>query len=212
MKRRRGLFTTNDEESKKLEELQEMEYMEWAEQEQEESTPLRSKLQKSKPRPSPLSMKHWYIGIDPGQTGAIAVIDENLSISHLVDWSGEILIAETMRKINKEAIGKGIIVNAALEYAHAMPKQGVSSMFKFGTNYGVWIGILATLQISFTVVTPQKWQKGVIKKAETKKPAVTAAQRLFPTAELHGPRGGAKDGRADALLIAYWCKRNFSND
>ncbi len=155
---------------------------------------------------------HRYIGIDPGQSGAIAVIDDHLNIHTLKDWSNDILIAEAMRKINRETISKGLIINAALEYAHAMPKQGVSSMFKFGTNYGIWIGMLAILQISFTVVTPQKWQKGVIKKAETKEPAIVAAQRLFPSAELYGPKGGKKDGRADALLIAYWCKRNFSNE
>jgi crossover junction endodeoxyribonuclease RuvC len=95
----------------------------------------------------------------------------------------------------------------AIEYCHAMPKQGVTSMFKFGTNYGIWHGILAALQIPFYIARPAQWQKGVIKKAQDKKPAVAAAARIFPGAELHGPRGGAKDGRADALLIAYWCRR-----
>jgi crossover junction endodeoxyribonuclease RuvC len=156
--------------------------------------------------------KYLFIGIDPGQSGAFAMINENLDIVCIHDWSMEANVAAILRKINAEAIGKGRIINAALEYAHAMPKQGVSSMFKFGANYGIWQGILATLQIPYLIVTPQKWQKGVIKKAETKEPAISAAGRLFPTAELYGPRGGKKDGRADALLIAYWCKRNLKGE
>jgi crossover junction endodeoxyribonuclease RuvC len=164
-----------------------------------------------KPASSPLPESHLFIGIDPGQTGALAVINKNLEIHHITDWSSEILIAEALRKIKKNAVGKGIILNAALEYAHAMPDQGVTSMFRFGTNYGIWQGILAAFAIPYVIVTPQKWQKGVIKKAETKAPAISAAARLFPSAELWGPRGGKKDGRADALLIAYWCRRNFIN-
>jgi len=88
-----------------------------------------------------------------------------------------------------------------------MPKQGVASTFKFGTNYGIWRGILAAFEIPFYTVGVHQWQKGVIQKAQDKKPALAAASRLFPTAELYGPRGGGKDGRADALLIAHWCRR-----
>ena len=90
-----------------------------------------------------------------------------------------------------------------------MPKQCVVSMFKFGMNYGIWKGMLASFEIPFIEITPKTWQKGVISKAQDKKPALAAAGRMFPTAELTGPRGGGKDGRADALLIADFCRRQF---
>jgi crossover junction endodeoxyribonuclease RuvC len=168
--------------------------------------------------------KFFYIGIDPGQSGAIAVIDSQNNIIQLKDWPGdEIQAAKIVQATKKVVREEKMNLVGAIEYCHAMPKQGVSSMFKFGTNYGIWMGvssmfkfgtnygiwmgILAALDIPFYVVTPAKWQKGVIKKAQDKKPALAAAARIFPKAELYGPRGGGKDGRADALLIAYWCKR-----
>jgi hypothetical protein len=152
--------------------------------------------------------KLFYIGIDPGQAGAIAVIDLHNQVIQLEDWPGDEIQGSRIVQATKKVVrGEKMHLVGAIEYCHAMPKQGVTSMFKFGTNYGIWMGILAALDIPFYVVTPAKWQKGVIKKAQDKKPALAAAARIFPKAELYGPRGGGKDGRADALLIAYWCKR-----
>ena len=149
-----------------------------------------------------------YLGIDPGQTGAIAAINSSLEVIFLEDYPGdEIGISVLLKKIQKHH--KNLVPYAALEKVHAMPKQGVSSTFKFGTNYGMWRGALAAYAIPFFNPTPQAWQKGVISRAQDKKPALAAARRLFPSAELTGPRGGAKDGRADALLIADWCRRQF---
>ena len=148
-----------------------------------------------------------WIGIDPGQSGALAMIDKDNIIHTLSDWPGdEIGAAAIVREIQDETEIQYHIV-AAIERVHSMPKQGVASTFKFGTNYGIWRGILAALGIPFYTVGVHQWQKGVIQKAQDKKPALAAASRLFPTAELYGPRGGGKDGRADALLIAHWCRR-----
>ena len=49
--------------------------------------------------------------------------------------------------------------NVFIEKVHSMPGQGVASMFNFGKGYGIWIGILAALKISKTLVTPQEWKK-----------------------------------------------------
>jgi hypothetical protein len=40
-----------------------------------------------------------------------------------------------------------------------MPHDGRSSLFKFGTNYGKWLGILASYKVPTTLVSPQKWMK-----------------------------------------------------
>ena len=150
-----------------------------------------------------------FLGIDPGQTGALAVINQSREILMLEDWPGDehqaALLVSTATVID---ISESL--TAALEKVSAMPKQGVSSMFKFGTNFGIWKGILAAFMIPFEEVRPQAWQKGVISKAQDKKPALAAAGRMFPKAELTGPRGGGKDGRADALLIADYARRQFA--
>ena len=148
----------------------------------------------------------FYIGIDPGQSGAVAVINKDRVILGLYDYPGDETQAASLIRDIVGPIQQHV---AVIEKVHAMPKQGVSSTFKFATNYGIWKGILAAYQIPFTEARPQLWQKGVIAKAQDKKPAVAAAGRMFPSAELFGPRGGAKDGRADALLIADYCRRLY---
>ena len=149
-----------------------------------------------------------FIGVDPGQTGAMAVIDNFQNIILLEDWPGnEIAAAKIVRNLLDSHTDS--YIKAAIEKVHSMPGQGVASSFKFGTNYGIWKGIMASFQIPFHEPTPQAWQKGVLKKAQDKKPAIAAASRLFPVAILTGPRGGSKDGRADSLLIADWCRRQY---
>lgn len=143
-----------------------------------------------------------FIGIDVGKAGAIAAINSFQKIILLADCpSDEFQMAVLVSRLS------GYDAKGAIERAQSMPSQGVKSMFTYGTNYGYWMGIFAANKIPFLLPTPQAWQKGVISKAEDKKPALAAAGRMFPGAELYGPKGGGKDGRADALLIADWCRR-----
>jgi len=149
-----------------------------------------------------------FIGIDPGAIGAIAFIDPLQNIIQLRDWPGDELQAAQIVILGKLMCGDSNL-KGAIEKVHSMPGQGVRSMFSFGTNFGIWRGILATLEIPFLLPAPQTWQKGILHKAQDQQPKLAAAGRMFPGAELYGPRGGGKDGRADALLIADWCRRQF---
>jgi crossover junction endodeoxyribonuclease RuvC len=138
------------------------------------------------------------MGIDPGKSGAAALVGNNEYIDH-VDWTDGPSVAEKIR----EWKFKHGITYAVLERVHAMPKQGVSSTFSFGQNYGWWKGLLDSLGIAWTEATPQQWQKGVVPKRgnDNDKPSLTIARRMFPDA----PLSRKKDhGRADALLIASW--------
>jgi crossover junction endodeoxyribonuclease RuvC len=148
----------------------------------------------------------YYIGIDPGQSGAMAMLSSTGQIDGLIDWPGdEISLAQTLKDWNnifEDLQGRWEAI-AALEDVHAMPKQGVSSTFKFGTNFGIWRGLLAANEIPFEFVRPQAWQKGVIRKADGKKASLIAARRKWPDAELHLVK---HHGRADALWIAEWLR------
>lgn len=73
-----------------------------------------------------------YIGIDPGKHGAMAAI-----------WDGEgegwcIEITPFSTDGYREALAglPGADCVCCLERVGPMPKQGVTSMFKFGENYG----------------------------------------------------------------------------
>jgi len=140
-------------------------------------------------------------GIDPGISGAIAKLNDNGSFISVTDMP---VMAGTgkRRQVNAAELARILKLDggtAYLERASAMPKQGVSSMFSFGTSYGIIIGVLAALGIPVILVTPQSWKKRAGLTGKEKDCARTLAQQLYPTAEL----GRKKDiGRADALLIA----------
>jgi len=143
----------------------------------------------------------WYLGIDPGAKGGIAIIGD----AHSDAWRypGDLhLAAEKLR----ELATLYDIRLAAIEHVSAMPGQGVSSMFKFGGNYYGWQWALSALNVPYTTVTPRKWQKELLDSGtgETKARSLSMARRLFPQIDL---RFKADDGKADALHLARWAQR-----
>lgn len=149
-------------------------------------------------------MDKIYIGIDPGQTGAAAFLFESLGTADgsFFDYQ-DFEIIPILKTLQQEKY----IFKAAIEKVSAMPKQGVASSFKFGTNFGIWQGRLEALQIPFVFVTPRKWQKEVfdsMAQGDRKEMSLNLARRLFPWADL---RLKKHHNRADALLIAEWLRR-----
>lgn len=154
-----------------------------------------------------------FIGIDPGQTGAVAMIC-NGDVS---TWDTPTTITKKGKKNRTEYLPaqmSGILsdmtgspeVHAFIEKVHSMPGQGVASSFNFGTGFGLWLGILAGLQVPYTLVTPQAWKKALMQGMADKDAARIRAQELFPCAA--GMLSRKKDiGRADALLIAEHGRR-----
>ncbi len=148
-----------------------------------------------------------FIGIDPGKTGAAALITDE-GTHDVLDYPGDpSLIVDRFRdwKLDHD------IIMAALEKVSARPGQGVVSMFTFGRNLGAWEGILSAFGIPFMMPTPRHWQKGLVDmKAgnDSKARSLNTARRLFPDAELTRKRD---HGRADALLLAFWARRQWAN-
>ena len=90
-----------------------------------------------------------YIGIDPGKDGALALImDKAVTIIPFDERGYEIALAHI----------KGSDARCCLERVGAMPGQGVTSMFKFGENFGFIRGLLQANGIPYELVTPQKWK------------------------------------------------------
>lgn len=149
------------------------------------------------------------IGIDPGKSGCLCVLDNN--IPTFFDWpkDGNIIIFFEEIITHFENNCTENIVLAVLEKVHAMPKQGVTSMFNFGENLGMWKAFLAIHKIPHIIIPPQQWMKGLVTKSDgpnTKSAVKNVATRLFPEAELFGSKGGYKDGRGDALLMSYYAR------
>lgn len=142
-------------------------------------------------------MSGHILGIDPGWSGGSAVLD-------MAD--GQIAGVQSFAGLTEGDIisiirGCLIIPDSKpvcyLESVHAMPKQGVSSSFKFGMIYGLLRGLVIG-ECRVIDVTPQKWQKalGCLTHGD-KNVSKAKAQQLFPGVKV-------THGNADALLIAYY--------
>lgn len=147
-----------------------------------------------------------FCGIDPGKSGCLCVLTN--STPTFFDWPKDNDIRTYFGEIATHIDGVDIEL-AILEKVHAMPKQGVTSMFNFGENLGMWKAFLVIMEIPHLIVPPQQWMKGLVTKTDgpnTKSAVKNVASRMFPKAELHGPKGGYKDGRGDALLMAHYAR------
>lgn len=142
------------------------------------------------------------IGIDPGNTGALAFMKisgevEVVDMPLMANGKKQQVNASELTKIISSRLQPN--TRAIVEKVSAMPGQGVSSMFNFGMGYGVIQGVLAALGVPYTLCTPQRWKKAATLIGKDKDNARTLAQQLYPNA----PLGRKKDiGRADAILIA----------
>jgi len=149
------------------------------------------------------------LGIDPGLSGAYALIDTDHpdTLAEPFPLAGKALdLAELLRewRILEPDV-------AVIESVHAMPGQGVSSMFTFGRGLGQIEGVLAALEIRREYVTPQAWKKLVLAgTTKDKTAAIEYATRAFPSVRLVRP-GCRKphDGMADALCLAEFGARTY---
>jgi hypothetical protein len=119
-----------------------------------------------------------------------------------------------------------------MEKVKAMPKDGGTSAFNFGFFTGTLRAICEShnyyqiLRDEFITPeeedckilnpTPQVWKRNIgLFKGATKRDSVNLAVELFPDfkEEFYGPRGGIKDGVAEAALLAtYGLKYLWENN
>jgi len=149
----------------------------------------------------------YRIGIDPGLSGAIAILKDDLTLIDVFDMP-VMMLRKGKNQVNAAALWQKLAGNTAklqptayLENVHPMPKEGVSSVFSFGRSMGVIEGVLASLNIPVVLVSPQHWKARAGLKGAEKDMARTLAVRLYPAADL----SKKKDiGKADAILIARY--------
>lgn len=156
-----------------------------------------------------------FVGIDVGKKGCLCLLSDNGEVTFYDFPQKESEVGEYFRAMAEIYQTKDVKFTI-IEKVHAMPGQGVTSMFTFGANFGYWNALLMLANTSYDLVTPQKWMKFYnISKADggtTKERVLTVCKRLYPKAELHGSKGGYKDGRGDALLLAHYAKNSFKGE
>lgn len=105
---------------------------------------------------------------------------------------------------------KGECPLVAVEQVHAMPKQGVTSMFTFGMGYGKVLAVLEILGWPWINPSPQMWQKLVLKgRTGGKDASIAYCLARYPDVSLKPTEKSKKEshGLADAICLAEYALR-----
>lgn len=134
------------------------------------------------------------IGLDPGaSSGGIAVVERTGDLLSIAKWGAtdHDMVAQIGEYMPR-------CIAIVIEKVHAMPKQGVSSTFKFGRHAGLLMGAALSTGKRVIYVRPQQWQKrlGCMTKGD-KNVSKEAAQLRYPLAHI-------THATADAILLACY--------
>ena len=149
------------------------------------------------------------VAIDPGKSGGVAVVhyDNSHILSSVLyncpDSTKD--MANIIRSVENSCIIDDKKLSIVIEHVWSFPTDARSSAFKFGTNYGMWLGILATNNITPIKVSPFKWMQEFAPlpkiKKERKQMLKQIAQEMFPDIRV-------TLNTADAILIAVYGVNN----
>ena len=148
------------------------------------------------------------IGIDPGLSGAIVILEEN-KVLGMFDMPVMAEGKKNKRQLNSaqlvniinEHIKKNEEIAVVVEQVNAMPGQGVTSMFNFGQTFGAIKGVCAALELPIFFVRPSKWKKHFELINSSKDSSRTKVIEMYPS--LSSQLSKKKDvNKSDAILIA----------
>ena len=159
------------------------------------------------------------IGIDPGLSGAIAVLEEKRVLG-IFDMPVMAEGKKNKRQLNsaqlvnviKANINQNEEISVVVEQVNAMPGQGVTSMFNFGQTFGAIKGVCAALKLPIYFVRPSKWKKHFELINSSKDSSRTKVIEMYPT--LSDQLSKKKDvNKSDAILIArFYSETGFKDD
>lgn len=145
------------------------------------------------------------VGIDPGKNGGLASLDENGMLKEVIPMPTD------DNGIDFNAVAAFFKKHAPdiiyIENVHAMPGQGVTSMFNFGFSTGGLHGSARALDFIVKTVNPRTWQKALMGDAKhEKEDTIAFVVKLFPSINLLATKRSKKphDGMSDAVAIAYF--------
>lgn len=155
------------------------------------------------------------LGIDPGLSGAMALLDQFAYSEIAVEDIPilEISCGRTSRRIISAENLASIILRLRpdhifVENVHPMPGQGVTSSGRLMESLGIIRGVIGTLQLSRTFVEPSVWKRRMGLIGKGKDDSIALALNLFPSVDLSRKKD---HNRAEALLIAEFGRREMQN-
>lgn len=172
----------------------------------------------------------YYMGIDPGLSGAIAIyahgglfapdvliVDDMPLLHHGVKSNSNKLVRMTRRKIDLSRMAelfryyaeKYPIEVCLLETPHTMPTDGIVGAFTFGQTLGQIQATLACFGITTLPIKPSVW-KHILGLSKSKDQSLQAAREDFPNHLEYFTRK-VDNGRAEAALLAKLASDRFSD-
>ena len=148
------------------------------------------------------------VGIDPGLSGAIAILENN-KVLNIFDMPVMAEGKKNKRQLNsaqlvriiKDSTKPDDEIAVVVEQVNAMPGQGVTSMFNFGQTFGAIKGVCAALELPIFFVRPSKWKKHFELINSSKDSSRTKVIEMYPS--LSSQLAKKKDvNKSDAILIA----------
>jgi hypothetical protein len=132
-------------------------------------------------------MKEIKIAIDPGWSGSLAVnyTGDLTEAYKCPDTQKEII--DLVQEMKELSLSDGHPISAVIEKVHAMPGNGVTSTWKFASNYATWQAALLAFKIPYEEIRPNDWMKklggvpsGKDKKKERKNYIKDKMQKKYP--------------------------------
>jgi hypothetical protein len=152
-----------------------------------------------------MSCRFKYIGIDPGVSGGMTVIDEE-GVIRAFKCPDKVI---DMSMLFDVAVGNTSAdhVKFLMERVWARPNNASSRAFAFGVNYGQWLGISASADVHIHTQLPQHWiawfgcPKGM-ESRDRKNWLKDKAKELYPELKK------VTLATADSVLIAHYAKHS----
>lgn len=160
-----------------------------------------------------------FIGIDPGLTGAIAVIAGK-------EGKRQGLVGVYDLPVCARGLGTGLVRNqiapallkilleplvtmhakAMIESPLSFQGQGMTTTCSLFLSAGIIEGVVSAMGFDYQVVQPSEWKRAMGLTAD-KNLSLTVARRLYPDAPLSLKK---HHNRADAILLAQYCSERHA--
>ena len=147
-----------------------------------------------------------YIGIDPGKSGGLTVIDEK-GIIKAFKCPDKVIEMSLLFQIS---IGNTAPcdVKFLMERVWARPTNGSRHAFTYGVNYGQWLGIAASHDVHTHTEIPINWMKWFecpkgLEVRKRKNWLKDKAKELYPELKK------VTLATADSILITHYAKHKY---
>ena len=159
---------------------------------------------------------NYVIGVDPGQTGAISILNRDGILESVMDIPGfgpEPMAMDVAALF--EAVGTRDEIIVALEEPFAVSQNSSQASMTQGIGYGILLGVVGTMGLRHERIKPAAWKRELglpmgakYTSAQKKTNSRVHAARLWPDMAYMWERA-SQDGRAESALIGECLRRRL---